>query len=292
MNRLTSLILTIPLLLAGCSDATTTTDLTPSDSSTETTTETTTARAEPSLAEIGDPIPVTCYWDDCIGEVTITDITVGEECRYGVSDYGEGYNDDTEGREILQLWGEFSLTKGRVGNNGEELNASVEDPSSVIDAEGFIQTPQSYQCKSADDGHEYWDKPLDPGQKTRIYGAFSVPAGSTAIIVEDYTLTLPGREIPQDALANLPSKEETIPAASGESPIEDLVLVESWGTLGIYFDNEENNYRMCDSRGYVTFDIMGPDGCTEGMTYEEIGVAAAESFERDLQRELGTEAPQ
>lgn len=298
MKRLAPLVLAIPLFLAGCSDTTETTSAPQEETTTEATTETTAEAAEeedgPALAKIGEPISFTCYWDDCQAEVTITDIAVGEECRYGFSDNGEGYNQNTEDKEILQLWGELSVTKGRVGSEGEQLNVSVEDPTDVLDAEGFIQTPSRYQCRDANDGHEHWMKPIDAGQKTRIYGDFLIPAGATAVVVEGHTIALPGREIPEESLQSLPSKSDLEPVdmtASGEH-VKDYVLVESVaGTLGVYYDNKENNYRLCDSRGVVTFDIMNSDGCSDAMGYEELLTEFEDSWERDLEAEFGTEAP-
>lgn len=298
MKHLAPLVLAIPLLLAGCSDTTETTSASQEKTTTEVTAETTSGAAEeedgPALANIGEPISFTCFWNDCLAEVTITDIAVGEECRYGVSDYGEGYNQSTEGKEILQLWGELSVTKGSVGSEGQETSVSVDEPTGVLDAEGFIQTPSSYQCRDANDGHEYWMKPIDAGQKTRIYGDYLIPAGATAVVVEGHTLALPGREIPEDYLQSLPSKSDLEPVdmtASGEH-VKDYVLVQSMGTLGIYYDNKENNYRLCDSRGVVTFDIMNSDGCSDAMGYEELLTEFEDSWERDLEAEFGTEAPQ
>lgn len=286
MKRIAALILTVPLLLAGCSDATTTADSPPSDASTEVTPESTTATAEPAVAEIGDPIPVTCFWEDCLGEVTFTNIVIDEECRYGLANYGESSNASTEDKELVQLWGEFSLTKGPGGQNGEENSTSLQDPTSVIDADGFIQTPVAYQCEDATDGYEDWGKIIDASQKVRIYGNFLVPAGATALIVEDYTITLPGREISENALMELPSREELESAANSGSPVEDLELIEDMGTtLGIYYDAKNSDYRFCDSSGINPLDILGPDGCSEGMSYEELQVAFADSFARSFETE-------
>lgn len=216
MRRLSALLLMLPLFLAACSD---TED---SIQSGVTAPEATTSMVAPVTAQIGDPIEVTCFWNDCIGEVTLTDMTVAEECRYGVADYGEGYNQAIDGKEILQLWGEFSLAKGRVGQNGEELNVSLDDPTAAIDAEGFKQTPTRYQCQSADDGHESWSTVLTAGQKARIYGDFLIPEGATVIVIEGREIELPAREETTQA----PAQERAASTAAAEQPLPTTMWTE------------------------------------------------------------------
>ena len=115
----------------------------------------------PLTAELDQPIPVTCYWDDCIGEVTITNITIGENCKTGIIDFGEESNADTTGKQIMQVWGELEVIKGREGQNGESLKVSVDDPK-VIDGEGFTQNTERYHCQQIDN-YESWVCPARTG---------------------------------------------------------------------------------------------------------------------------------
>lgn len=110
---------------------------------------------------VGDVIPMTCYSHlPCDAELLITEVTVGEQCRYGTNDYSD-YEEVQEGQQYLQIWGEFSVASA---DNGWTM---VDDPQ-IIDREGFTQaTGMTVDCRSADDGHQSWSTTVDAGQKSR-----------------------------------------------------------------------------------------------------------------------------
>ncbi|AJE67484.1 hypothetical protein SB89_07990 [Corynebacterium glutamicum] len=164
----------------------------------------------PLTAELDQPIPVTCYWDDCIGEITIAKITIGENCETGIIDFGEESNADTTGKQVMQVWGELEVIKGREGQNGESLKVSVDDPK-VIDGEGFTQNTERYHCQQIDN-YESWVYPVRAGQKARIYGDFLIPEGAKTLLVEDYEIELPKPNVSE------PSTETEVPSEMQTSP--------------------------------------------------------------------------
>lgn len=123
---------------------------------------------------------------------TLTDMSVGEECRYGTNDYG-GEEDPEfgkvpEGKQLLQLWADVDVVhvETSVGNDW----IMVEDPI-VQDADGYTQTPDmDVDCRPADDGHELWSSTIDSGQKMRIYGSFIIPEGATKIGINGFVYDL------------------------------------------------------------------------------------------------------
>ena len=114
----------------------------------------------------------------------VTDITLGEECKYGTNDYGEEPY-DLNGNQYLQVSAEVDAKNVVTDAGGDWI--MLNDPE-ILDSDGFTQsTGLAVDCQNADDGHEIWSTTIDSGQKKRIYGAFEVPQGVTKAIIEGYT---------------------------------------------------------------------------------------------------------
>ena len=114
----------------------------------------------------------------------VTDITLGEECKYGTNNYGEEPY-DLNGNQYLQVSAEVDAKNVVTDAGGDWI--MLNDPE-ILDADGFTQsTGIAVDCQNADDGHEIWSTTIDSGQKKRIYGAFEVPQGATKVVIEGYT---------------------------------------------------------------------------------------------------------
>lgn len=182
MKKLFPIILTIPLALAACSNDT--------EQEPDTTPTTEAEVADETSAdgldydrEIGDELQLA---SNPTNDVTlkVTDITLGEECKYGTNNYGdEPY--DLEGAQYLQIEAEINakhvLTD--VGNDW----IMIDDPD-ILDEDGFTQSAlPAVDCRNSDEGHEIWSTTIDSGEKKRIYGAFEVPQGVEKVSIENYT---------------------------------------------------------------------------------------------------------
>nr|DAS81631.1 MAG TPA: TRAF PROTEIN, TRAO PROTEIN, TRAN ADHESION, BACTERIAL SECRETION.5A [Caudoviricetes sp.]DAX90530.1 MAG TPA: TRAF PROTEIN, TRAO PROTEIN, TRAN ADHESION, BACTERIAL SECRETION.5A [Caudoviricetes sp.] len=176
-------ILTIPLALAACSNDT--------EPDTTPTTETEAADATSAAPtdgldydrEIGDELQLA---SNPTNDVTlkVTDITLGEECRYGTYDYGDEPH-DLDGNQYLQVTAEVDAKHVLTDAGGDWI--TLNDPD-ILDKDGFTQTTgPAMDCQNADDGHEMWSTTIHSGEKKRIYGAFEVPQGVEKVSIEDYT---------------------------------------------------------------------------------------------------------
>ena len=177
-------IFAIPLVLTACSS-----DPEPQD--TPSTEPETAASAAPSEAqdhdrEIGEELQLASNpTNDVI--LKVTDISLGEECKYGTNDYGdEPY--DLEGAQYLQIEAEVDA-KNVVTDAGSDW-IMLSDPE-ILDEDGFTQsTGLAVDCQNADDGHEIWSTTINSGEKQRIYGAFEVPQGVEKVTIEGYTFSV------------------------------------------------------------------------------------------------------
>ncbi|WP_411701912.1 hypothetical protein ACLI1R_000650 [Corynebacterium sp. LaCa97] len=133
--------------------------------------------------EIGDELQLA---SNPTNDVTlkVTDITLGEECRYGTYDYGDEPH-DLDGNQYLQVTAEVDAKHVLTDAGGDWI--TLNDPD-ILDKDGFTQTTgPAMDCQNADDGHEMWSTTIHSGEKKRIYGAFEVPQGVEKVSIEDYT---------------------------------------------------------------------------------------------------------
>lgn len=144
-----------------------------------------------SIGKIGETITDDCSgYMDCQVEVTVTEITVGEQCRYGTNDYGgegeEDFGKLEDGDQYLQVWADFAVT-----SDTPDDWSMMHDPQ-IIDADGYTQsTGMSVDCRNSDDGHEIWSTTVDAGSKSKIYGSFVIPEGSDKMVLQDKVFDLP-----------------------------------------------------------------------------------------------------
>lgn len=177
---------------------------------------------EQATAELNTPIAVTCYSHlPCDGEVKVTELSVGGECRYGFDDYGDpNYGVLEEEQTVLQAWGEFSLA---TAANGWTM---LDDPQ-VVDEEGFTQNASwSSYCEDAPTDYEDWSQTVDTGQKIRVYGSWVIPEGASEMLLHDTRIELPKAEEPNSSTSS--------PATSASAaPVAEPTVVEClFGTPG------------------------------------------------------------
>ncbi|MGP9723297.1 hypothetical protein ACT3SZ_04690 [Corynebacterium sp. AOP40-9SA-29] len=165
------------------------------------TTDTQAVDEDEAAGVIGDTITDDCTgYMDCQVEVTVTEITVGEQCRYGTNDYGgegeEDFGKLDDGEQYLQVWAEFAVT-----SDDRDDWSMMQDPQ-IIDADGFTQsTGMSVDCRNSDEGHENWSNPVDAGSKSRMYGSFVIPDDAEHMVLQDRTFVLPDAEESTDEMS-------------------------------------------------------------------------------------------
>lgn len=141
-------------------------------------------------ASVGEPFSVVCHHSrPCAATMTITRLTVGEPCEFGVNTYfGTEFQETLKkkpGESYLQIHAEFDLSSAPGGW------MTIDEPE-VVNAEGFTQTPgPNVECldSTADEGN--WNTTIDNGQKKRLYATWVIPDGATAINLEDHQIALP-----------------------------------------------------------------------------------------------------
>lgn len=213
----------VALTLAACGGG----DDDPADDALDSPAVETSQVADGKIGEIGETIVADCSgYMDCQVEVTVTDITLGEQCRYGTNDYG-GDNDPEFGKldageQYMQVWAEFAVTSEQ-----EDDWSMMEDPK-VVDTDGFTHTTGgSVDCRDSDEGHESWSNPVDAGSKVRVYEAITVPDDVVQMVLLDHVFDLPeqadasGQGDPAGEPAPSPAAEQPAPAEMGDSSLSD-----------------------------------------------------------------------
>ena len=135
---------------------------------------------------LNEPFEISSLEDNDVF-MSITEISLGEECKFGK--YSPESNSDNvgEGDKYLQILAEVDVQK--LDNPLSGGMAFLEDPD-FVDSEGFTATaPAAYDCQSGE-GYENWLKPTNPGDKSRRYGAFTIPSDTTEIRIEGKTYTV------------------------------------------------------------------------------------------------------
>ncbi|MER0074544.1 hypothetical protein [Corynebacterium sp. KPL3739] len=176
-------LLALPLALTACSNDSEP-ETTPSTEANDVaTTSATDANGLDDDREIGEELQLA---SNPTNDVTlkVTEMTLGEECKYGTNDYDEEPY-DLDGKQYLQISAEVNA-KNVVTNAGGDW--IMLNPPQIMDHDGFTQsTSVGFDCQNANDGHELWDTAIHNGEKKRIYGAFEVPQGVEKVSIENYT---------------------------------------------------------------------------------------------------------
>ena len=155
------LVLAVPLVLTACGQ----TDAT--DTATETTTEaeptTSEAPTGPVDVELGETINLT---QDANGErdidLTIDDITISDQCHTGLN----GHTEETEdGGYYVRMSGEMDVKQSHTNFSFSETWITA------LDDEGYtVEVTPAYPCNYPNDGmdgYQWFDNPIDEGQKAR-----------------------------------------------------------------------------------------------------------------------------
>ncbi|MCX7491514.1 hypothetical protein OS127_03090 [Corynebacterium sp. P6129] len=133
-------------------------------------------------AKVGETFKYTCHPQvPCDVDFTVTELTLGEACKYGTNDYG-GSSDSTFGKlkpgeQYLQMSGEFIVNSAA---NGWTM---AQEPF-VIDADGYTtNASKSIDCRSGSAPLSDWATPVHVEEKAKLYGAWIVPEGITAVTI-------------------------------------------------------------------------------------------------------------
>lgn len=189
MRRI-SLIVTaaLPLSLAACSTG----------DNTNSTDETITAVADPASSSeapaeegnesnedgsLNEPFEISTLDDNDV-YLKISEISIGEECKFGV--YTPEYLSDKIGAEnqYLQILAEVDVQKL---NNPQSMGYVYLDSPKIVDSDGFTKTADyALDCQDGDN-YEDWMVPTEKGDKSRRYGAYVVPKGTTEVRIHGKT---------------------------------------------------------------------------------------------------------
>lgn len=134
---------------------------------------------EGGAVELNKPFEISKLDDNDVF-LTIKEITLGEDCTFGV--YAPEYrNDELEGQQYLQILAEVDVQKL---DNPQSGGLVYLNDVKAVDGDGYAKVADSAQdCKAGED-YESWFTPTDPGDKSRRYGAFLVPKDVTEVRVE------------------------------------------------------------------------------------------------------------
>ena len=155
------IVLAVPLALAACSD-TATEEPTPAPSSTATET-TSTAPTGPVEVELGETINLT---QDANGardiDLTIDDITISDQCHTGLNGHTDEHED---GGYYIRMIGEMDVKQSQTNFSFSETSLTALDEESYT-----IEVTPAFACNYPNDdldGYQWFDSPIDEGQKAR-----------------------------------------------------------------------------------------------------------------------------
>ncbi|WP_454978968.1 hypothetical protein [Corynebacterium propinquum] len=136
--------------------------------------------------KLNEPMEISSLPDNDVF-LTVSDITVGEDCAHGVWDEEFRLDELGDGKQYVQVFAEVDVQRL---DNPQSSIVYLSSPK-VVDKEGYTLEPEiSVDCKSYDDGTDSWFDPTEPGDKTRRYGAFIVPQGISEIRIEGKTFNV------------------------------------------------------------------------------------------------------
>lgn len=119
--------------------------------------------------------------------VTIKELTLGEECRFGSYATGIQIDELAEGEQYLQILAEV---EAQASESPQSIGSVILTAPKTVDAEQFTKDAEfAIDCRP-DEGYEHWGLPTKAGDKTRRYGAFVVPEGTKEIRIEGNTCTV------------------------------------------------------------------------------------------------------
>ncbi|AQQ15732.1 hypothetical protein CGLAU_08890 [Corynebacterium glaucum] len=214
--------------------------------------------------------------------LTITELTVGGDCRYGPNEYG--LQPEAE-EEYLQIWAEVEPVQ-LIHNTWTMLN----DPK-FVDKDGFTQSlKMDSECRPPSDGFESWSQTVDQGEKIRVYGVFHIPNEATELKFESYRLPL-NEATPNTASIRPP--EATVEADLVESAPYVAECLEGTPGPALWSDGEVRYSEDCFQKlgGPAYLEQEGQSGlkpggaAVNGYGYDEYGYPNRTSGE--IQAEWG-----
>lgn len=208
-KRLFPIVLAIPLILAACGQEDEPV-ATPTPTAVETTSE---APSGPVEVELGETINLT---QDANGardiDLTINDITVSDQCHTGLN----GHTDEPEeDGYYVRMTGEMNVKQSQTNFNFSELALTA------LGSDGYtIEVTPAFACNHPYedmDGYQWFEDPIDQGQKARGTLEFWVADTPEKIAYsEPYEQDSWFWTVPENA------KLETTTAA--QSPVADPVI--------------------------------------------------------------------
>lgn len=177
--KLGGVALTLALTLAACSD-----NSTQSGGTITPTAATTTAKEEKpqGSAKLGERFKISNLPGNEVF-LTLTDIHVGNTCRHGTLDEGEGL---APGRQILEIAGIVEVEKLDNPNNAGHpvmLNTPY-----ILTEDGFTEEADAFDaidCQTPKDGSQSWWSQVLVGEKHKVYGKFAIPSNAKEIKIEN-----------------------------------------------------------------------------------------------------------
>lgn len=179
-------LLTIPAVaiafLSGCASASN--DAVGNDTITAVQDSPTTNASDGEVGRLNQPYEISTLADNDV-YLTITDLRVGGECEYGSLDAGE-YDNISGENTLLQVWAELDVQKLDNPQSGGEV--MLMNPT-IVDGNGFTQDAEfAMSCQGpTEPGIDDWYISRGPGEKSRLYGMFAVPADLKQVKIEGAT---------------------------------------------------------------------------------------------------------
>jgi len=135
---------------------------------------------------LNEPFEISSLEDNDV-YLNISEISISTECKYGK--FSPESNNDSIGEEnqYLQILAEVDVQKL---DNPQSMGYVYLDDPKIVDSEGFTKSAESsWDCQNGDN-YEDWLMPTEKGDKTRRYGAWIIPSGTTEVRLYDKTYTV------------------------------------------------------------------------------------------------------
>lgn len=205
------------LALSGCSTEGT------SEEETTQSAETTTSEASNEFAAVGDTIPADCATGDCLGQLQVTEILVGQQCK--VVDEFLGAPEVPAGKKLVQISGiQEATTEKTDPATGEPLRMMADWPE-TWDKDGFKTSADPMAGCVDPDGYEPWGSVSAKGEKMRVYGTFLIPQDNDVLGIGKSRFDLakaesasPSSSAPSSTAAEESKEKTLLPQGGGNAP--------------------------------------------------------------------------
>lgn len=135
---------------------------------------------------LGEPFEISALEDNDVF-LTINDITVGEECRFGMHTPDDPT--DHMGAESVYLQVLADVEVKKLDNPLSQGYVYLNDPK-ILDSDGYTREADlGFDCQSGEN-YEDWLMPTAQGEKTRRYGTFIIPRDTKEIRIYDKTFEI------------------------------------------------------------------------------------------------------